>query len=121
MFHSECRYDVIIGRDVLNTLGIAMDFTKKEIMWDKAVVLMCSYTQIEKDDLPVAQQLLDEILDEDYDDDNTAAIIAEVLDDESSLKEEMYIMEGEQEESKGYKSKVIKESKYEATKLEDVC
>ena len=30
-------------------------------------------------------------------------------------------MEGEQEENKGYKSKVIKESKYEATKLEDVC
>ena len=30
-------------------------------------------------------------------------------------------MEGEQEESKGYKSKVIKESKYEATKLEDIC
>ena len=98
-----------------------MDFAMKEITWDKAVVLMRSYTQIDEDDLPVAQQLLDEILDEDYDDDNTAVIITEVLDDKSSLKEEMYIMEGEQEENKGYKSKVIKESKYEATKLEDVC
>ena len=106
---------------MLNTLGIAMDSAKKEITWDKAVVLMCSCTQIEEDDLPVAQQLLDEILDEDYNDDNTAAIITEVLDDESSLKEEMYIMEGEQEENKVYKSRVIKESKYEATKLEDVC
>ena len=98
-----------------------MDFAKKEIMWDKAVVLMHSYTQIDEDKLPVAQQLLDEILDEDYDDDNTAVIIAEVLDNEFSLKEEMYIMEGEQEENKGYKTKVIKEYKYEATKLEDIC
>ena len=64
---------------------------------------------------------MDEILDEDYNDDNTAAIITEVLDDKSSLKEEMYIMEGEQEQNKVYKSKVIKESKYEATKLEDIC
>ena len=88
MFHSECHYDVIIGRDVLNTLGIAMDFTKKEITWDKAVVFMHPYTQIEEDNLPVAQQLLDEILDKDYDDDSTAAIIAEVFDNESSLKEE---------------------------------
>ena len=63
---------------------------------------------------------MNEIL-EDYDDDNTAAITTEVLDDEFSLKEEMYIMEGEQEESNGYKSKVIKESKYEATRLEDIC
>ena len=112
---------MIIRRDILNALGIAMDFAKKEIMWDKAVVLMCSYTQIDEDDVPVAQQLLNETLDEDYNDDNTAAITAEVLEDELSLKEEMYIMEGEQNENKGYMSKVIKESKYEATRLEDVC
>ena len=55
MFHLECHYDVIIRRDVLNALGIAMDFTKKEITWDKAVVSMRSYTQIDEDDLPVAQ------------------------------------------------------------------
>ena len=106
---------------MLNVLGTAMDFAKKEIMWDKAVVLMHSYTQIDEDDLPVAQQLLKEILDEDYDDDITAVITAEILDNEFLVKEEMYIMEGEQEENKGYKSKVIKESKYEATRLEDIC
>ena len=103
---------------MLNALGIAMYFAKKEITWDKPVVLMCSFTQIDEDDLPVAQQLLNEFLDKDYTDDNTDAIATEVLDDEFSLREEMHIMEGEH---KGYKSKVIKESKYEATKLEDVC
>ena len=71
---------------MLNALGIAMDFPRKEITWDKAVVLMRSFTQINEDDLPVAQQLLNEFLDEDYDDDNTEAIAAEVLDDEFSLK-----------------------------------
>ena len=112
---------MIVGRDMLNALGIAMDFAKKEITWDKAVVLMHSFPQIDEDDLPVAQQLLNEFLDEDYDDDNTEAIAAEVLDDKSLLKEEVHIVEGKQEENEGYKSKVIKESKYEATKLEDVC
>ena len=112
---------MIIGRDMLNALGIAMDFAKKEITWDKGVVLMCPFPQINEDDLAVAQQLLNEFLDKDYDDDNTEAIIAEVLDDESLLKEEVHIVKGEQEENEGYKSKVIKESKYEAMEFENMC
>ena len=81
---------MIVGRDMPYALGIAMDFTKKEITWDKAVVPMCSFPQINEDDLPVAQQLLNEFLDKDYDDDNTEAIAVEVLDDESLLKEEVH-------------------------------
>ena len=44
---------------------------------------MCSFPQIDEDNLPVAQQFLNEFLDKDYDDDNTEAIAVEVLDDES--------------------------------------
>ena len=112
---------MIVGRDVLNALGIAMDFAKKEITWDKTVVLMHSFPQIDEDNLPVAQQLLNEFLDKDYNDDNTEAIAMEVLDDKSLLNKEVHIVEGKEEENEGYKSKIIKESKYEATKLEDMC
>ena len=112
VFHSECHYHMITGRDVLNTLGIAMDFTKKEITWDKAVVPMHCFPQIDEDNLPVAQQLLNDFLDKHYGDDNTEAFTAEVLDNESLLKEEVHIVEGEQEENEGYKSKVFKESNY---------
>ena len=121
LFHSECCCDVIVGRDMLNALGIAMEFAKKEITWNKTVILMHFFPQIDEDNLPVAQQLLNEFLDEEYNDDNTEAVAAEVLDDKSSLKEEVLIVEGKQEENKGYKSKVIKELKYEATKLEGIC
>ena len=82
---------------------------------------MHTFPQIDEDDLPVAQQLLNEFLDDDYHDDNTEATAMEVLYNESLLKEEVHIVEGKQEENKGYKSKVIKESKYEATTLEDIC
>ena len=89
---------------MLNALGIAMDFAKKEITWDKAVVPMHSFPQIDEDDLPVAQQLLNEFLDDDYDDDNTEATAMEVLDNESLLKEEVHIVKGKQEDNEGYKS-----------------
>ena len=112
---------MITGRDVLNALGIAMDFAKKEITWDMAVVLMHSFPQINEDDLPVAQQLLNEFLNKDYDYDNTEAIAVEVLDNKSLQKEEMHTVEGEQEENEGYKSKVIKELKYEKMELEGMC
>ena len=101
MFHSEYRYDVIVGRDMLNALGIAMDFAKKEITWDKAVVPMHSFPKIDEDNLPLAHQLLNEFLDEDYDDDNKEAIAMEVLDDEFLLKEEVLIVEGKHEENEG--------------------
>ena len=46
---------MIIGHDVLNTLGILIDFTKKEITWDKTVVPMHSFPHTDEDDLPITQ------------------------------------------------------------------
>ena len=34
IFNSDCHYNMIIGQDILNALGISMDFTKKEITCD---------------------------------------------------------------------------------------
>ena len=120
VFDSECHYDMIGRRDVLNALGISMDFAKKEITWDKAVVSMHSFPQTDKDDLPVVQQLLHEFLDEDYNNGDIEANEADMSDDDSSQEKEMHMVE-EQEENEGYKSKAIKELKYEAVELEEVC
>ena len=120
IFNSNCHYDMIIGRDVLNTLGISMDFAKKEITWDKTVVSMCSFPHTDEDDLPITQQLLHDFLDEGYEDDDIDKSEREMSDDEPQHDEDIQVAE-EQEGNKGYKSKVIKESKYEAAELEEVC
>ena len=120
IFNSNCCYDMIIGRDVLNTLGISMDFVKKEMTLDKTVVPMRSFPHTDEDDLPIAQQLLHDFLDEDYNDDDINISEAEMSDNEPHQDEDIQVAE-EQERNEGYKSKVIKESKYEAAELEEVC
>ena len=120
IFNSDCRYDIIIGRDVLNALGISIDFMKKEITWDKTVVPMCSFPCTDEDDLPIAQQLIHVFLDEGYDDDDINVSEAEMADDKPQQDEDIQLAE-EQEGNEGYKSKVRKESKYEAAELEEVC
>ena len=43
VFNSDCRYDIIIGRDVLQTLGVNLDFKDNIMTWDEAVVAMHPY------------------------------------------------------------------------------
>ena len=43
IFHRKCRHDMIIGRDLLNELGIVLDFNDKTIMWEKAQITMRTY------------------------------------------------------------------------------
>ena len=43
IFHQECRYDMIIGRDLLNELGIVLNFNDKTITWEKAQIIMRTY------------------------------------------------------------------------------
>ena len=119
IFNSDCRYDMMIGRDILNALGISMDFMKKEIMWDKTVVSMCSFPHTDEDDLPITQQLLHDFLDESYNDDDINESEMEMSDDEPQQEEDTQVAE-EQEGNEDDKSKVIKESKYEAAELEEV-
>ena len=97
-----------------------MDFVKKEITWDKTVVPMCSFPHTDEDDLPIAQQLLHDFLGEGYDDDDINVSEAEMSDNEPQQDEDIQVAE-EQEGNEGYKSKVIKESKYDAAELEEVC
>ena len=35
-----CRYDMILGRDFMNDLGIVLNLDSKSMEWDKAIVAM---------------------------------------------------------------------------------
>ena len=43
IFHHQCRYDMIIGRDLLNELGIVLNLDEKTITWAKAQITMRTY------------------------------------------------------------------------------
>ena len=40
IFDQSCRYDMILGRDLMNDLGIVLNFELKSMEWDKAIVAM---------------------------------------------------------------------------------
>jgi transposase InsO family protein len=43
VFHTTCRYDVIIGRDFLTTIGLTLDFKDQKMSWDECHVPMREY------------------------------------------------------------------------------
>ena len=40
IFDQTCRYDMILGRDLMKDLGIVLNFDSKSMEWDKSVVAM---------------------------------------------------------------------------------
>ena len=40
IFDQTCRYDMTLGRDLMNDLGIVLNFELKSMEWDKAIVAM---------------------------------------------------------------------------------
>ena len=43
IFHQKCRYDMIIGLDLLNELEIVLNFKDKTITWEKAQITIRTY------------------------------------------------------------------------------
>ena len=43
IFDSECRYDIIIGRDILRTFGIVLDFETNDISCDGCSISMKTF------------------------------------------------------------------------------
>ncbi len=80
VFHAECHYDAIIGRNVLNQIGILFDFT---VFWDKSKVAMHQYMPGEGDEATassvnstikitsLAEKIMLDLLDDVYDDEVT--------------------------------------------------
>ena len=49
LFEANCRYDMVLGRDILNQLGILFNFKEKKISWDDCHVPMRQYPSNEED------------------------------------------------------------------------
>jgi hypothetical protein len=61
VFETSCRYDMIIGRNMLRAMGLTVDFKDNLMTWDDVIVAMKTYPK--KPPLPnlsiVSQMILD--------------------------------------------------------------
>ena len=78
VFTADCRYDMIIGRDILGHMGMLIDFEKQVMTWDGQNVAMRPFPTVTQKhpDIPEptpAEALLFELIDEDlYDNDEVS-------------------------------------------------
>ena len=87
VFTAECRYDAIIGRDVLRDIGLILDFKKNTMTWDEVHVPMKVYDRPEKSpngikEPSVAEQLYMEVLEADLVEDSDTVPTCDLTDDE---------------------------------------
>ena len=61
IFTTPCRYDMILGRDLLNDLGIILDFKNKSMEWDQAQISMRSYPSNHDSATTATEWLLDAV------------------------------------------------------------
>ena len=106
VFHTECRYDAIIGRDLLQELGMVLDFKHTKMTWDDCSVPMRSYpssasrlpkdSKVSKADLPkepsAAEQLYLDAIEQDLDDNDTLPTcdLTDDEDDDYFLDDDLY-------------------------------
>ena len=97
IFDQTCRYDMILGRDLMNDLGIFMNFDSKSMEWDKSIVAMREHP-INTSTNSVATNLL-----------------LDAIDQPSDLH-----YQANNANTDGYKSKTISTSLYEPANLQDI-
>ena len=110
IFDQSCRYDMILGRDLMNDLGIVLNFESKSMEWDKAIVAMREHPK-KASNTSVATNLLLEAIDGGLD--NNDRIF--VLDQPSDLH-----YQANNANPEGYKSRTISTSLYEPADLQDI-
>ena len=62
IFDQGCRHDMILGRNLMNELGIVLNFNNKSMTWDGSTVAMCEYDH-NHDPTALATNLLLDVLD----------------------------------------------------------
>jgi hypothetical protein len=41
VFHADCHYNLIIGHDILDRIGMPLDFETHSMTWDNQTISMC--------------------------------------------------------------------------------
>ena len=62
IFDQGCHYDMILGQNLMNELGLVLNFNTKSMMWDGSTVAMCEYDH-NHDPTTLATNLLLDVLD----------------------------------------------------------
>ena len=110
IFDQTCRYDMILGRNLMNDLGIVLNFDLKSMEWDKAIVAMREHP-INTSTTSFATNLLLDAIDDGLDNNDSTF----VLDQLSDLH-----YQANNANPDGYKSKTIATSLYEPANLQDI-
>ena len=110
IFNQMCRYDMILGRNLMNDLGIVLNFELKSMEWDKAIVAMREHA-INTSITSFTTNLLLDAIDDGLDNNDSTF----VLDQPSDLH-----YQANNANPDGYKSKTIATSLYEPADLQDI-
>ena len=110
IFDQTCRYDMILGCDLMNDLGIVLNFELKSMEWNKAIVAMREHP-INVSTTSFATNLLLDAIDGGLDTNDSTF----VLEQPSDLHYQANNVNPD-----GYKSKTISTSLYEPSNLQDI-
>ena len=110
IFNQMCRYDMILGQDLMNDLCIALNFELKSMEWDKAIVAMREHP-MNASTTSFATNLLLDAIDGGLDTNDSTF----VLDQPSNLH-----YQANNANPDGYKSKTISTFLYEPANLQDI-
>ena len=109
-FNQRCRYEMILGQDLMNDLGIVLNFDLKSMEWDKAIVAMREHP-INMSTTSFAMNLLLDAIDGGLDNNDSTF----VLDQPSDLH-----YQANNANPDGYKSKTISTSLYQPANLKGI-
>ena len=110
IFDQGCRYDMILGRNLMNELGIVLNFEDKSITWDGSTVAMRAYDQ-DHDSTTLATNLLLDVIDGRL----------EVNDSITTLDKPSDLHYQEKDvDPAGYKTTTIRASLYEPSNLQNI-
>ena len=110
IFDQGCRYDMILGRNLMNKLGLVSNFNTKSMTWDGSTVAMREYDH-NHDPTTLATNLLLDVLDSRLEVNDSITM----LDKPSDLHyQEKDVVPA------GYKTTTIRTSLYEPSNLQDI-
>ena len=110
IFDQGCRYDMILGRNLMNELGIVLNFEDKSITWDGSTVAMRIYDQ-DHDSTTLATNLLLDVIDGRLEANDSIT----TLDKPSDLH-----YQEKDVDPAGYKTTTIRASLYEPSNLQNI-
>ena len=110
IFDHGCRYDMILRRNLMNDLGIVLDFNNKSMAWDGSTVAMREYDQTQEQ-TSLATNLLLNVVHSNLEANDSITLLNQHSD--------MNYQEKDVDPS-GYKTKTIHTSLYEPSNLQDI-